>query len=50
MVLVKLNSRGPWIFLQKRLGLAGKVFTIYKIRTMYEDSERRLRPDLVRPR
>ena len=40
IVLVKMNSRGSWIFLQKRLGLRGSVFTIYKIRTMYEDSER----------
>ena len=40
MVLVRLNSRGPSIYTQKRLGLGGKVFTIYKIRTMYQDSER----------
>ncbi len=40
LFLVRLNSRGPSIYLQKRLGLGGKVFTIYKIRTMYLDSER----------
>lgn len=40
VVLVKLSSRGPAIYTQKRLGLGGKVFTIYKIRTMYLDSER----------
>src|SRR5207302_645066 len=40
MVLVRLSSRGPAIYTQKRLGLGGKVFTIYKIRTMYQDSER----------
>jgi lipopolysaccharide/colanic/teichoic acid biosynthesis glycosyltransferase len=40
MVLVRLNSRGPSIYTQKRLGLGGRVFTIYKIRTMYLDSER----------
>ena len=50
MVLVRLSSRGPSIYIQKRLGLGGKVFTIYKIRTMYEDSERDGVPDLVRPR
>ncbi len=41
MVLVRLNSRGPLIYVQRRLGLAGKVFSIYKIRTMYQDSEHR---------
>jgi lipopolysaccharide/colanic/teichoic acid biosynthesis glycosyltransferase len=40
ILLVRLTSRGNWIYTQKRLGLAGRVFTIYKIRTMYEDSER----------
>jgi lipopolysaccharide/colanic/teichoic acid biosynthesis glycosyltransferase len=40
-VLVRLGSRGPSIYTQRRLGLGGKVFTIYKIRTMYQDSESR---------
>jgi lipopolysaccharide/colanic/teichoic acid biosynthesis glycosyltransferase len=40
MVWVRLSSRGHSIYAQKRLGLGGKVFTIYKIRTMYDDSER----------
>jgi lipopolysaccharide/colanic/teichoic acid biosynthesis glycosyltransferase len=40
IVLVKLNSRGPVMYTQKRVGLRGQVFTIYKIRTMYVDSER----------
>ena len=40
MLLVRLSSRGPAIYTQRRLGLGGKVFTIYKIRTMYQDSER----------
>jgi len=40
MVVVKLNSRGTSIYSQKRVGLRGKAFTIYKIRTMYQDSER----------
>jgi lipopolysaccharide/colanic/teichoic acid biosynthesis glycosyltransferase len=39
-ILTKLNSRGSWIYAQKRLGQNGQIFTIYKIRTMYEDSER----------
>lgn len=40
MVLMRLSSRGPWVYVQKRLGLGGQVFTLYKIRTMYQDSER----------
>jgi lipopolysaccharide/colanic/teichoic acid biosynthesis glycosyltransferase len=44
ILLVRLSSRGPVIYTQKRLGLGGKVFTIYKIRTMYLDSERHCGP------
>lgn len=40
MLLVKLTSRGPIIYQQTRLGLGGKPFTIYKIRTMTRDAER----------
>jgi lipopolysaccharide/colanic/teichoic acid biosynthesis glycosyltransferase len=36
---VRLNSRGSPIYTQKRLGLRGQTFTIYKIRTMYRNSE-----------
>ncbi len=39
-VLVKLTSRGPFIFKQKRMGKNKKIFTIYKIRTMAEDAEK----------
>jgi lipopolysaccharide/colanic/teichoic acid biosynthesis glycosyltransferase len=39
VILVRLGSRGPLIYKQKRVGVDGKVFTIYKIRTMYADSE-----------
>ncbi len=40
MLLVRLTSRGPAIYTQKRMGLGGRVFTIYKIRTMHRDCER----------
>jgi lipopolysaccharide/colanic/teichoic acid biosynthesis glycosyltransferase len=39
MLLVKLTSRGPAIYSQTRLGLQGKPFTIYKIRTMRHQCE-----------
>jgi len=39
MLLVRLTSRGPSIYTQKRAGLNGKTFRIYKIRSMYLNSE-----------
>ena len=38
-VLVRLTSRGPALFKQVRLGLDGRPFTIYKIRSMQMDAE-----------
>jgi exopolysaccharide biosynthesis polyprenyl glycosylphosphotransferase len=39
-LLVKLDSPGPVFFLQKRLGLGKRPFTIYKFRTMIVDAEK----------
>ncbi len=39
MLLVRLTSRGPGIFRQARLGLHGRRFLMYKIRTMRLDAE-----------
>ena len=38
-ILIKLDSKGPVIFKQKRIGLNGKVFEIYKFRTMCVGAE-----------
>lgn len=38
---IKLDSRGPVFFKQKRLGQHGRQFSLYKFRTMYEDAEQR---------
>jgi lipopolysaccharide/colanic/teichoic acid biosynthesis glycosyltransferase len=37
-VAIKIESRGPVIFSQERVGLEGKTFTLYKFRTMRYDS------------
>jgi lipopolysaccharide/colanic/teichoic acid biosynthesis glycosyltransferase len=39
ILLIKLTSRGPAIYTQTRLGVNGKPFTIYKLRTMTADCE-----------
>src|SRR5262245_27211478 len=36
---IKVTSRGPVFFLQKRTGLGGEPFTIYKLRTMHIDAD-----------
>lgn len=38
-LLVKLSSPGPVLFRQKRVGLNGRVFTLYKFRSMVTDAE-----------
>jgi len=39
-ILIKFESKGPIIFKQERLGLQGKVFKIYKFRSMCVGAER----------
>lgn len=37
---IKIDSRGKVLFLQKRVGQHGKIFNIYKFRTMVTDAEK----------
>ncbi len=38
-LLVRMTSRGPAFYTQTRVGLNGKIFTLYKIRTMVHECE-----------
>ena len=38
-ILIKLDSKGPVFFLQRRMGFRGKVFNVYKFRTMTEAND-----------
>jgi exopolysaccharide biosynthesis polyprenyl glycosylphosphotransferase len=39
--LIKLTSRGPVLFVQKRLGLNKRLIGVYKFRTMVQDAEQK---------
>jgi exopolysaccharide biosynthesis polyprenyl glycosylphosphotransferase len=42
MIGIRLNSKGPIFFSQKRCGRYGRPFLMYKFRTMHTDAEARL--------
>src|SRR6266542_4725437 len=43
MLLIRLDSKGPVLFKQKRVGFLGRVFWCYKLRTMYMNGEADIR-------
>ena len=40
-VWIKVDSKGPAIYRQQRIGLNGRLFSLYKFRTMFTDSDRK---------
>jgi lipopolysaccharide/colanic/teichoic acid biosynthesis glycosyltransferase len=43
-LLVKLSSRGPVLYKQRRVGECGRFFTLYKFRTMVDNAEKHTGP------
>ena len=46
-LLIKISSPGPVFYKQQRVGKDGKVFTLYKFRTMVKDAEKEIGPVLA---
>lgn len=47
ITIIKLDSKGPIFFLQKRRGLNGDIFNCYKFRTMYNDGTNSIKATVV---
>ncbi len=47
MAAIAVSSRGPVLFCQERVGWGGRLFRIYKLRTMVLDAERHTGPVLA---
>ncbi len=43
-VAIKIDSKGPIIYKQERSGMNGKIFRIWKFRSMYQDAEKNTGP------
>ena len=47
-IIMKIDSKGPVLYKQKRTGYRGKVYNIYKFRSMYKGAELETGPILAR--
>lgn len=48
-LLIKLESRGPIFYRGKRVGKGGKIFTMFKLRTLKQDAENQIGVHLLQP-
>lgn len=49
-ITIKIDSKGPVVFKQKRVGLNGEPFIIYKFRTMVKDAEKQFKLEIDKDR
>lgn len=47
-LLIKISSAGPVFYKQQRVGKDGRLFTLFKFRTMIKDAEKKVGPVLAR--
>ncbi|HZH35331.1 MAG TPA: sugar transferase [Pyrinomonadaceae bacterium] len=47
-ILIRLDSRGPIVFRQERVGMDGRIFLCFKFRTMREDADENLHREAYR--
>lgn len=47
-ILIKLDSRGPVLYKQERVGMDGRIFLFYKFRTMRADADDRIHREYQR--